>query len=70
MLCSTVRQLLANTEKKYGLEDAVRYKAGKNEIGSKTYTQLKEDSESFSNVLKDLGEQGKHIAVIGTTSYA
>lgn len=70
MLCSTVRQLLANTEKKYGLEDAVRYKAGKNEIGSKTYTQLKEDSESFSNVLKDLGEQGKHIAVIGMTSYA
>ena len=33
------------------------------------YTQLKEDSESFSNVLKNLGEQGSHISVIGATSY-
>ena len=70
MLCSTVRRILVNTEKKYGAEDAVRYKISKNEIESKTYTQLKDDSESFSNVLKDLGEQGNHIAVIGMTSYA
>lgn len=70
MLCSTVRGILVNTEKKYGPEDAIRYKIGKNEIESKTYTQLKEDSESFSNVLKALGEQGSHIAVIGATSYA
>ena len=69
MLCSTVRQILDGTEKKYGPEDAIRYKIGKNEIESKSYTQLKEDSESFSNVLKNLGEQGKHIAVIGATSY-
>ena len=70
MLCSTVREILVNTEKKYGPEDAIRYKIGKNEIESKSYTQLREDSESFSNVLKDLGEQGNHIAVIGMTSYA
>ena len=70
MLCSTVREILAGTEKKYGPEDAIRYKISKNEIESKTYTQLKEDSESFSNVLKDMGEQGSHIAVIGMTSYA
>ena len=69
MLCSTVRQILVNTEQKYGPEDAIRYKISKNEIESKTYTQLREDSESFSCVLRDLGEQGKHIAVIGTTSY-
>src|SRR5699024_3510422 len=69
MLCSTVRQILVNTEKKYGPEDAVRYKISKNEIEAKTYTQLKEDSESFSNVLKKLGEQGSHISVIGATSY-
>lgn len=70
MLCSTVRQILVNTEKKYGPEDAVRYKISKNEIESKSYTQLKEDSESFSNILQSLGEQGSHIAVIGMTSYA
>ena len=69
MLCSTVRQILVNTEKKYGPEDAVRYKISKNEIESKSYTQLKDDSESFSNVLKSLGEQGSHISVIGMTSY-
>ncbi|HJC38004.1 MAG TPA: AMP-binding protein [Candidatus Mediterraneibacter faecigallinarum] len=70
MVCSTVREILVNTEKKYGPEDAIRYKIGKNEIESKTYTQLKDDSESFSGVLSSLGEQGKHIAVIGATSYA
>ena len=70
MLCSTVRDILVNTEKKYGPEDAVRYKISKSEIESKSYTQLREDSESFSCVLRDLGEQGKHIAVIGATSYA
>ena len=32
--------------------------------------QLRQDSESFSCVLKALGEQGNHIAVIGTTSYS
>ncbi|MGI6011998.1 MAG: AMP-binding protein [Ruminococcus sp.] len=69
MLCSTVRQILVDTEKKYGPEDAIRYKKSKSEIEAKTYTQLKQDSESFSNVLKDLGEQGNHIAVIGMTSY-
>lgn len=69
MLCSTVRQILADAVKKYGPEDAIRYKISKNEIESKTYAQLNGDSESFSNVLKELGEQGKHIAVIGATSY-
>ena len=70
MLCSTVRDILTGTEKKYGPEDAIRYKISKNEVESKTYTQLREDSESFSSVLRDMGEQGKHIAVIGMTSYA
>ena len=70
MLCSTVREILTGTEKKYGPEDAIRYKISKNEVESKTYTQLREDSESFSSVLRDMGEQGKHIAVIGMTSYA
>ena len=69
MLCSTVREILAGTEEKYGPKDAIRYKVSKNEIASKTYTQLKEDSESFSCALRDLGEQGSHIAVIGMTSY-
>ena len=65
MVCSIIRDILVNTEKKYGPEDAVRYKVSKNEIEAKSYTQLRKDSESFSCVLKALGEQGSHIAIIG-----
>ena len=30
MLCSTIREILVNTEKVYGPEDAIRYKIKKN----------------------------------------
>lgn len=75
---STIRELLVEAEKKFNTQDAFRYKvksadeSGKKEtkIESKTYTQLKNDSECFSAALAELGEQGKHIAVIGPTSYS
>ncbi len=75
---STIRELLVEAEKEFNTCDAFRYKvkgadeSGKKEtkIESKTYTQLKNDSECFSAVLAQLGEQGKHIAVIGSTSYS
>ena len=69
MICTTIREILTRTEEKYGSKDAVRYKAGKNEIVSRTYTQLKEDSEAFSRTLESLGQKGNHVAVIGKTSY-
>lgn len=69
MLFSTIKEMLVNTEGKYGDGDAVCYKIGKDEIESKTYTQLKADSERFSNVLKELGELGNHIAMVGMSSY-
>ena len=69
MICSTIGEILVQAEKKYGAEDAIRYKVNKNEIASKSYTQLKEDSERFSAVLQELGEQGSHIALTGMTSY-
>ena len=75
---STVRELLVEAEKKYHAQDAFRYKVkGADENGkkaakieSKSYTQLKDDSERFSAALVALGEQGKHIAIIGPTSYS
>lgn len=70
MVYSTIRDILVGAEEKFGAEDAIRYKKDKNEIEAKTYTQLREDSESFSCALKALGEQGNHIAIIGPTSYA
>ena len=70
MICSTIRDILIQTEKKFGAEDAFRYKVSKNEVEAKTYTQFRQDSESFSKALEALGETGSHIAVIGATSYA
>lgn len=77
ILSSTIRDILVKAESAYGPQDAFRYKVnvkqnGKNEtvIESKTYTQFKKDTESFSSVLKYLGEQGKHIAILGASSYS
>lgn len=69
MVYSTIRDILLHTEAKYGAEDAIRYKVGKKAVESKTYTQLRRDSDSFSLALEELGEQGSHIAVMGATSY-
>lgn len=69
MVCKTIREILVGTEQKFGAEDAIRYKKKKDEIETKSYTQLRQDSESFSKVLKALGEQGSHVAVTGATSY-
>ena len=77
-LCSTVYELLTEAEKAYGDRDAIRYKVkgtdegGKKEVKveAKTYTQLKSDSARFTAALEALGEQGKHVAVVGATSYS
>ncbi len=75
---STIRELLAAAEQDFGAQDAFRYKikssadSGKKEvkIESRTYTQLKNDTECFSAALAALGQQGKHVAIVGPTSYA
>ena len=69
MVCSTIREILLHADERFGAEDAIRYKISKNEIGAKSYSDLRKDSESFSKALSDMGEQGKHIALIGATSY-
>ena len=52
MLCSTIRELLLEAERTYSSGDAIRYKKGRKEIEAKSYTDLKNDSESFSNALQ------------------
>ncbi len=69
MVCSTIRDILVQAEKKFGAEDAIRYKGHKKEIITKSYTQLKEDSAAFSGVLREWGMDGRHIALTGPTSY-
>lgn len=65
---ANLKELLTDTVSLYGERDAYRFKKGK-EIISKTYNNLLEDSMAFSNVLKKFDLLGKHIAVIGATSY-
>ncbi len=69
MVCNTIREILVRAAEQFGTEDAIRYKVKKDVVESKSYAQLKQDSESFSCVLKALGEQGNHIALTGMTSY-
>lgn len=69
MVCKTIREILVDAEQRFGAGDAIRYKKNKDEIETKSYTQLKEDSERFSAVLAALGEQGGHVALTGATSY-
>ncbi|MDE6312952.1 MAG: AMP-binding protein [Lachnospiraceae bacterium] len=69
MVFQTIQEILLHTQQKFGDGDAVRYKKGKDEIEAKTYTQLKEDSQRFSSGLQRLEQQGKHIAMVGASSY-
>lgn len=69
MACTTIKELIVTSAQKYGSHDAIRYKISKNETESKTYNELKEDSERFSNVLSGLGLVGEHISLVGLTSY-
>lgn len=69
MICTTIREILTRAEARFGGDDAIRYKIGKDTIEAKSYTELKKDSENFSCVLQALGEQGSHVALTGMTSY-
>lgn len=70
MVCNTIEEILSRAAEAFGPEDAVRYKAGKNEVTAKSYRQLAEDSRRFSSALASLGMQGRHAAIIGPTSYS
>lgn len=69
-MVSTIRKIIVQAAETYQDASAIRYKISKKEIASKSYAQLREDSERFSNALEALGEQGNHIAITGMTSYS
>lgn len=68
-MVSTIYEIVEQAAEEFGDGDAIRYKVSKNEIESKTYAQLKQDSDRFGRVLEVLGEQGSHVAITGMTSY-
>ncbi len=65
----TIRDIVVHSGNTFADLDAIRYKVSKDTIESKSYTQLKNDSESFSRTLVALDEIGGHIALTGMTSY-
>lgn len=65
---SNMKEIIDFAAEKFGDRDAFRWK-NKKEICSKTYQELKTDSENFANVLNELGLTEKTVAVIGLTSY-
>ena len=65
MLFHTIPDILSYANEAYGADDAIRWKKSKNEIESRTYSELKNDTDSFANAIEKLGKKGQHIAVIG-----
>ncbi len=71
MICSTIGEILDYAAERFGTGDALRYKVKKDTIESKSYRELKSDSERFSRLMDELGEkEGSHIAVTGMNSYS
>lgn len=63
-----IGELVTKASEWYGDQVAYRYMKKKNII-EKTYSQLKKDCDAFGRTLEKLGMLGKHVAVIGPTSY-
>lgn len=64
----TMKDIVDYAAEKYQDNPAIRYKSGK-EVITKTYRDVKHDSESISCLLKSLEMLGKHAAIIGPTTY-
>ncbi len=65
---NTMRDIIHYAAETYGENPAIRYKV-KKEIVTKTFRDVKADSEAFSRVLEHFGMLGDHVAVIGPTTY-
>ena len=50
--------ILSYANEAYGADDAIRWKKSKNEIESRTYSELKNDTDSFANAIEKLGKKG------------
>ncbi len=68
MALNTIRDIVVNCAQSYSDMTAFRYIKGK-ELEDKTYSELKAESEAVSRMLDKFGLVGKHIALIGASSY-
>lgn len=65
---NTMKDIIGYAAQTYGKNPAIRYKVRK-EVITKTYEDIKKDSEAFSRALDHMGMLEKHVAVIGPTTY-
>lgn len=65
----TLRDVICHGADCFGTQAAFRYKV-KKEIEEKTYQEVNQDSMAVSRMLEALGKKGKHIALLGVTSYS
>lgn len=65
---STMKDIIDYGAVQFGDNPAIRYKLRK-EVVTKTYKDVQRDSQAFSRALDSLGMKGKHVAVIGPTTY-
>ena len=68
MAVETLRDIVKYSAEHYGEQAAYRYKV-KKEIEDKSYNDVNRDSMAISRMMEDLGMKGKHVAIIGTTTY-
>ena len=64
----SIKELMQYSVSEAGERNAFRYKEGK-EIIDVTYNEFQNDTFALGAALKNLGVDGKHIAVIGENSY-
>ncbi len=68
MAPKTLKDIINFSAKTYGEQAAYRYKVRK-EIAEKTYQDVHRDSMAVSRMVETLGMKGKHVAIIGPTTY-
>lgn len=64
----TLQDVICHSAAAYSEQAAYRYKV-KKEVVDKTYKELGRDSMAVSRMVDSLGMRGKHIAILGTTTY-
>lgn len=64
----TLQDVIRHSAAAYSDQAAYRYKV-KKEVVDKTYREVGEDSMAVSRMVESLAMKGKHIAILGTTTY-
>ena len=68
MAVETLKDIVKYAAQNYGEQAAYRYKV-KKEVEEKSYNEVYQDSMAISRMIEAFDMKGKHIALLGTTTY-